>query len=144
METPRVAFRESNMECLSWCPGDLVAEEEDVHEVGIAQEVLRIIESRASECGGGKIRSVRLSIGALSGVAAEPLRFALEICAKGTRAEGMAIEIREVPTRAGCSGCGHAWDFAIGQMECPACAARDIRLSGGDDLRVDSFEMEDG
>ena len=28
-------------------------------------------------------------------------------------------------------------------MECPACQARDIRLDGGDDLTVDSFEMED-
>ena len=114
-----------------------------MHEVGIAQEVLRIIESRARECGDGAVRSARLSVGALSGVAPESLRFALEVCAKGTRAEGMAIEIREVPVHATCRRCDYAWDFAPGQMECPACAARDLRLEGGDDLRVDSFEMDD-
>jgi hydrogenase nickel incorporation protein HypA/HybF len=114
-----------------------------VHEIGIAQEVLRIIEEQARGHGPGAVRSARLSIGALSGVVPESLEFALEVCAKGTRAEGMKIVIRNVPARGICKGCGHEWDFAAGQMECPACRASDIRLDGGDDLRVDSFEMED-
>ena len=114
-----------------------------MHEIGIAQEVLRIIEEQARGHGPGAVRSARLSIGALSGVAPESLEFALEVCAKGTRAEGMKIAIRHVPARGLCRGCGHEWDFAPGQMECPACRSRDLRLDGGDDLRVDSFEMED-
>jgi len=114
-----------------------------MHEIGIAQEVLRIIEEQARGHGRGAVRSARLSIGALSGVMAESLEFALEVCSKGTRAEGMKIVIRNVPARGLCRNCRHEWDFAPGQMECPACQARDIRLDGGDDLTVDSFEMED-
>jgi hydrogenase nickel incorporation protein HypA/HybF len=114
-----------------------------VHEIGIAREVLRIIEEQARGHGPGAIRSARLSVGALAGVVPESLEFALEVCAKGTRAEGMKILIRYVPARGLCRSCGHEWDFAPGQMECPACRGRDIRLNGGDDLRVDSFEMED-
>ena len=114
-----------------------------MHEIGIAQEVLRIIEEQARAYGSGAVRSARLSVGALSGVVPESLAFALEVCAKGTRAEGMKMVIRNVPARGICRGCGHEWDFAPGQMECPACRAGEIRLSGGDDLRVDSFEMED-
>ena len=99
-----------------------------MHEIGIAQEVLRIIEEKARGHGRGAIRSARLSIGALSGVMAESLEFALEVCAKGTRAEGMKIAIRNVPARGLCRSCRHEWDFAPGQMECPACPAREIRL----------------
>ena len=77
-----------------------------MHEIGIAQEVLRIIEEQARGHGRGAIRSARLSIGALSGVMAESLEFALEVCAKGTRAEGMKIVIRNVPARGLCRSCG--------------------------------------
>ena len=114
-----------------------------MHEIAIAQEVLRIIEDQARPHGSGAIRSAQLSVGALSGVVAESLEFALEVCAKGTRAEGMKVVIRNVPARGRCRSCGHEWDFAPGQMECPACRSSDIRLTGGDDLSVDSFEMED-
>ncbi len=114
-----------------------------MHEIGIAQEVLRIIEGQARGHGPGAVRSAQLSIGQLSGVVPESLEFALEVCARGTRAEGMKIVVRRVPARGLCKSCGHQWDFAPGQMECPACRQSDIRLDGGDDLTVDSFEMED-
>ena len=47
------------------------------------------------------MHSVRLRIGKLSGVEPQSLQFALEVCSRGTRAEGMSVEIERVPARTG-------------------------------------------
>jgi hydrogenase nickel incorporation protein HypA/HybF len=114
-----------------------------VHEIGIAQEVLKILENKAASFGPGAIKSVKLSVGALSGIVADSLQFALEVTSRGTRAEGMRVNITVIPARGKCRSCAHEWDFKPGQMECPACGVADISLSGGEELRVDSFEMDD-
>jgi len=113
-----------------------------VHEVGIAQEVLKIIEASAAGQGDGRIRKLRLKIGEFSGVEAEALRFALEVCSTGTRAEGMDVEIEKVPATAGCRDCSETWEFSLAHRVCPACGSSTIDLVAGHDLAVESFEMD--
>ncbi len=113
-----------------------------MHEVGIAQEVLKIIEASAAEQGDGRIRKLRLKIGEFSGVEAEALRFALEVCSAGTRAEGMSVEIEKTPALAGCRDCSETWDFSLAHRACPACGSSTIDLVAGHDLAVESFEMD--
>jgi len=113
-----------------------------VHELGIAQQVLRIIETHASEHGDGRVRSLRLRVGELSGADPESVRFALAVCSNGTRAEGMAVEIVRVPARLKCRKCAKESAFDVGHMRCPACGSSEIALEGGDDLQIESFEMD--
>ena len=113
-----------------------------MHEVGIAQEVLRIVEARAAEQGDGRIHKLRLKIGEFSGVETEALRFALEVCSTGTRAEGMSVEIEKVPAQAGCRDCSKTWDFSLAHPACPGCGSSTIDLVAGHDLAVESFEMD--
>ena len=114
----------------------------NVHEIGIAQEVRRIIEARSSEFGDARVRAVRLRIGELAGVNADSLRFALGVCSQGTRAEGMAIEITQVPARLKCRKCSKESAFDMGNFKCPECGSSDIDLQGGDELYVESFELD--
>ncbi len=113
-----------------------------MHEISLATEILRIIEANAKPQGEGTVKSVRLRIGDLSGVVPDTLRFALEVCAKGTRCEGMAVNIVHVPVTATCRRCRKEWEFAAGEMTCPECASHDITLQGGNDLAVESFEIQ--
>ncbi len=113
-----------------------------MHEVGIAQQILRVIESAAREHGQGRVESARLRIGELSGVEAETLKFALGICSRGTRAEGMAVEIVCVPACVKCRQCSSDWPYDMEVMRCPTCGSEEIMLHGGNDLCVESFEME--
>ena len=113
-----------------------------MHEVGIAQQVLQIVESRAREHGDGRVRSLRLCIGELSGVEPQSLQFALDVCSQGTRAEGMSVEIRRVPALLRCRRCSHEHKFDEVEATCPACGSNEMELVGGDDLHVESFEMD--
>ena len=113
-----------------------------MHELSIAQEVIRIVEERARIHGGGRVTLLRLSVGELSGVVPEALRFALEACSRGTHSEGMRVEIDNTPARAECRNCHAEWHFGSDRIECPECRGTKIEIRGGDDLRVDSFELE--
>lgn len=114
-----------------------------MHEVGLAQSVIKVVEEKAREQGEGRVTLLRLRIGTLAGVETESLRFALEVCAQGTRAEGAQVEIVRVPARGRCRACRREWDFQPGEMQCPACASHEIELHGGKDLAIESFDMED-
>ena len=113
-----------------------------MHEVGIAQGLLRVIEEKAQEHGDGRILTLRLRIGELSGIEPAALRFALKVCSQGTRAEGMTVELTSVPAQVQCRKCSEKWKFVLGCFECPACGSKEIDLSGGDDRDIESFEME--
>lgn len=113
-----------------------------MHELGIAQEVLKIVQSSAQEHGGGRVSVLRLSVGEMSGVEPEALRFALEAISQGTSAEGMRVEIQRTPVQYCCGNCSAAWPFDDTRTECSTCGAAGATLRGGDDLRVDSFDLE--
>ena len=113
-----------------------------MHEVGIAQEILRLIEENAAPQGPGKVLSARIRVGALAGVEAESLRFALEVCGRGARAEGMAVQIIPVRAEVICKACGGRGPFEPGMTACANCGSADLRLEGGRDLQLESFEME--
>jgi hydrogenase nickel incorporation protein HypA/HybF len=113
-----------------------------VHEFGIAQEVMKIVHERAQSHGGGRVTALRLSVGEMSGVEPEALRFALEVCSRETSAEGMSVEINKTPARAQCADCRAEWHFGPDSVECPKCGGTKIAIQGGDDLRVDSFDLE--
>ena len=113
-----------------------------MHEAGIAQEVLRIIEVNAREHGDGAVRSVLLRVGDLSGVALESLKFALEVFSQGTRAEGVKVEVIRVPASTRCRGCSHEWEYALEKMICPKCGGCELQIEGGREMSVESFEME--
>ena len=113
-----------------------------MHEIGIAQRVLRIVEARACEHGEGQVRSLRLRIGELSAVEPQSLRFALEVCSKGTRAEGMTVEIEYVPARLQCRECSSEREFVRGESRCSSCGSENVQLVGVGDLYVESFVMD--
>lgn len=113
-----------------------------MHEVGIAQQVLEIIEAESREHGDGRVRSLRLRIGELSGVNPECLRFALEVCSQGTRAEGMTVEVIDMPAKLKCRSCSKESALEMGDLRCPDCGSSEIELLGGDDLHVESFELD--
>jgi hydrogenase nickel incorporation protein HypA/HybF len=63
-----------------------------VHELGITQEIVDVCAARAN---GAKVVRVVVEIGARSGVMADAVRFAFEVCSKDTSLEGADLEIVE-------------------------------------------------
>ena len=108
-----------------------------MHELAIATSVL----DQISACVGDRpVHGVRLEIGRLSGVSVDSLRFCFELAAAGTNADGADLDIVEPPGRARCSTCAEEFLVDDPILLC-ACGSSDVRILGGDELRIVSVEV---
>jgi hydrogenase nickel incorporation protein HypA/HybF len=113
-----------------------------VHEASIAQSILDIVAAHARDAGGGRVTRVTVKVGALAAVVPECLKFAFDALARGSCAEGAALEVEETEGRGACRACGE--EFAAREFlpVCVRCGSPDVAVAGGEDLTVDSMEIE--
>jgi hydrogenase nickel incorporation protein HypA/HybF len=100
-----------------------------MHEVGIARNVIGAALAAVPE--GGTLTGVTVSIGPLSAVVADSLRFGFEIATKDTPVEGVELEIVETPLVVHCDACGkdrESEDATL--LRCPLCGGGATVVSG--------------
>ena len=102
------------------------------------QSALDIAVDYAERGGAARITEIRLSVGELSAAVPDALMFAFDVTAKGTIAEGAALDIDEEPAEYRCLGCGAV--FSRSGPLCPHCGAVG-RAESGYDIRVSSIEV---
>ena len=74
-----------------------------MHELTVAQTIVRTV---ADSAGRDRVTSVRVRVGALSGVLADALTFCYPLATRGTTLEGSTLVIDETPARGICRQCG--------------------------------------
>jgi hydrogenase nickel incorporation protein HypA/HybF len=115
-----------------------------VHELSIVQALLEQVQAEVTSSGhAGRVVSLRLVIGRLSGVHADSIRFGFELLSPGSIAEGAALQIDEPRARCRCHACLAEQDIEELVVSCPACGGADIVIGGGQDLLLQSIELED-
>ena len=114
-----------------------------VHEASIVQSLIDQVGAEIARAGQeGQVVGLDLVIGRLSGVHADSIRFAFEFLSPGTVVEGAELRIREPEAFAACNACGAREPVADLTMQCPACSDGDIRIEGGQELLLESIELE--
>ena len=111
-----------------------------MHEVSIIQSVIKIVSEKANENNLTKVNKVSLKIGELSGVMAECLHFAFEICIIDTILEGSTLEIEKVGARAECSDCKCKFPIDHFNKLCPICNKFCLSIISGYELYVNTIE----
>ena len=114
-----------------------------MHELGIARNILTLVQEHVPEGRGGAVRVVRVRVGRLAGVIADSLAFGFEALVRETPFEHARLEIEAVPVRGHCGGCGADFDIEPPAFSCPACGRNDIRVTGGTELYVTEIELAD-
>lgn len=110
-----------------------------MHELSIAQAIVEIATAHAR---GGRVVEVRVRAGVLRQVVPEALAFAFELSAIGTAAEGALLELEQVGAAGRCRGCHATSELDGFPLACPACGALDLEITHGEELVVDSLELE--
>ncbi len=110
-----------------------------MHEMSLCKEVMRIVEDHAA---GRRVHAVCLEIGMLSHLKPETMRAYFETAAKGTPAEGARLEIRRAPGQARCPACAREAAVETIHDPCPHCGAPGLRVTGGDQVKVEELEVE--
>jgi hydrogenase nickel incorporation protein HypA/HybF len=106
-----------------------------MHELSIAQAVLAVAREHA---GDRRLAAVRVEVGHLRQVVPSALTFAFELLAPGVE-----LEIVQVPAEGRCRACGAATVFDGFPLACAACGSLDVEVVAGEELRVESLEVEE-
>jgi len=112
-----------------------------MHEMAIAESVVKIVEDHARKAGSDKVTLVRLEIGMLSHVEVPALRFGFEAVSKGSIVEGATLEIDHVPGTAWCHDCMGTVDIRRLGDACPTCGSYKLQVNGGEEMRVKDMEV---
>jgi hydrogenase nickel incorporation protein HypA/HybF len=111
-----------------------------MHELSIADSVVRIACAHAGE---RRVAKVWLKVGHLRQVVPTSLRFAFGLVAEGTVVEGAELEMEAVPAAGRCRACGADTALPAFPLQCEGCASFDVEVLRGEELLVDSLELED-
>jgi hydrogenase nickel incorporation protein HypA/HybF len=115
-----------------------------MHELAIAEALIEQVQRELRRAGhSGPVTRVDLSIGRLTGVHCDSLRFALELLAPGTLVEKAEVSIRQPKAACACRACAGRTELDDLAVVCPRCGSGEIVIEGGRDLLLESIEVAD-
>ena len=110
-----------------------------MHELSIASSIAAIAVRHAD---GRRVTRVEVAVGHLRQVVPSALSFAFELVAQGTPLEGAELVLREIPAAGLCRTCGEESRFDGFPLSCRACGSGDVELVAGEELLVESLDVE--
>ncbi|CAN5778552.1 hydrogenase maturation nickel metallochaperone HypA [soil metagenome] len=111
-----------------------------MHELSIAESVVRIASRQAE---GRRVTKVWMKVGHLRQVVPSALSFSFELVAEGTAAEGADLEMEEIPVTGKCRECWEHSQPNSFPLQCTACGSFDLEILRGEELLVESLELEE-
>lgn len=108
-----------------------------MHELAVTQGIVDAITERTDDA---TVTAVHLTIGRLSGVVAEAVRFSFDVVAAGTPLGGARLLIDEPGGRGRCRDCAVEFDVNDPVLLCP-CGSADVEVLSGRELRITSVEV---
>jgi hydrogenase nickel incorporation protein HypA/HybF len=112
-----------------------------MHELSIAEAVVRIACAHAGE---RRVTRVELKVGHLRQVVPSALEFAFGLVTEGTQADGAELAIEVIPAAGVCRACGIESELTGFPLCCERCGGVELELVRGEELLVDTLELEDG
>jgi hydrogenase nickel incorporation protein HypA/HybF len=111
-----------------------------MHELAIAESIVGIAVRHAR---GRPVSRVEISVGHLRQVVPSALSFAFELVAQGTTLDGAELVLNVVPASGRCRSCGAESLLDGFPLLCRACGSADVAVTGGEELRVESLDVEE-
>ena len=113
-----------------------------LHELSLTQNIVDLAIEYAAREKAVKVLSITLEIGALSGVVAEAVEFAFDVCSKGTLAEGANLEIRHINGRGRCLDCQTETEIETLTHLCPHCGSLALETVQGQEMKFTEMEID--
>ncbi len=112
-----------------------------MHEMGIAQNILDIVQQAVPEEQAAAVRRIRIRAGQLSGIVPDSLHFCFSVMVHETKMKRADLEIEQVPTLSRCRDCRHQFQLEDFLFICPACKSANLELISGNELEVVDIEL---
>ncbi len=113
-----------------------------MHEMALTESIVEIVADEARKQGFGRVRVVRLQVGAMAHVEPEALHFCFDAVSRGTVAEGATLQIVRLPGEGWCLDCGKTVPLEERFGACPECGRRHVQMTSGDELGIEELEVD--
>jgi hydrogenase nickel incorporation protein HypA/HybF len=114
-----------------------------MHELAIAQSIVDVVGTWATECNAARVKSVRLQIGEASGVVTDSLSFCFEMLTSFDPVlAGAQLSIDVLPHRARCRHCAKEFAIANFVARCPTCDEWTSEIISGTELQILDMEFD--
>ena len=113
-----------------------------MHELSIAREIIRIVETEMDRQQLSRVTAVAIRLGALTAIDPEALSFGFEAGTNDTSLEGARLEIAWLPVKGRCRACAEAFEVDEYVFICPGCGSRDLEIIQGEELAIDHLMAE--
>jgi hydrogenase nickel incorporation protein HypA/HybF len=110
-----------------------------MHELSIGSAV---VDTAVRHAGGRAVAVVHVRVGHLRQVVPDSLEFYFGLVSRDTVCDSARLEIEEIPARLRCEACATEWTAEAAAFRCPACAGADVTVLTGEELEVESIELE--
>lgn len=111
-----------------------------MHELSIAESVVRIAGDQAA---GRQVTKVCMRVGHLRQVVPSALLFSFDLVSEGTPVEGAELIVQEIPVLGKCRDCAEESQLDSFPLHCAACGNFDLEILAGEELLVESLELEE-
>ena len=112
-----------------------------MHEMSLVEGMRQIIDRVAADPGIARVTRVRVEIGRFAGVEKAALSFAWDVVMRGSKAEGAALEMIDLPGTALCYDCGATAQIESRLDPCPVCGSGKVMPEQGDEMRIKDMEV---
>lgn len=113
-----------------------------MHEMSLVSALHDIVNEAADQSPFDNVRRLYLSVGQLSCVDPETLRWCIASSAQGTRLEQAEIFITIEPALARCQHCHNDYEPETLMSPCPHCGKNAQTLLSGRDMRVTAIDVD--
>jgi len=113
-----------------------------VHEMSLMGGVFEVIERTLSQYEIRRVLQVKLKVGELTNAEPDALQMVFEAFCKDTICEGAELIVERVRVRGRCRNC--ELEFSVKSMFflCPKCQNTSIEVIEGEELLIESLEVE--
>ena len=113
-----------------------------MHEMSIAVELLRELESLVKTNDVTRVTEFTVSVGQLRGIVPEALDIAFESLSEDTCAAGAKLNLEVVSIVAQCQQCKNSFEPGADYFLCPKCNKADVEIVEGNDIILKSVTCE--
>ncbi len=107
-----------------------------MRELSFAASILRDLSVWEQCQPGTRFSRVGVRVGELSGIEIDPLLVSFEFLTKGTKWDGLALDVDYCPRLERCDACGFEFVAEDHAIPCPACQGRNTHCVGGTELDI--------
>jgi hydrogenase nickel incorporation protein HypA/HybF len=113
-----------------------------MHELAVTQSILEICLRHAEAANAARITDIHLVVGQFSSIVDDSVQFYWDMIADGTIARGALLHFNRIPGEMTCRTCEHVFQPTDETFACPSCGSAAVRITRGEEFRVDSIEVE--